>query len=71
MLIHQLSTWSIGTYAQMQDEMYLLDMLMSRLKEFYLVNSALGEDKILDIMKRDTWFDANECIKNVMVDKLI
>lgn len=71
MLIHQLSSIHWGTYEQLKDEMHLTDMAMERLVKFYTENSRMDEEKIRDLLKRDSWFNAQECVELGLVDKVL
>lgn len=70
-LIHQLSGMSWGTYEQIKDEMKAMDMLMSKLCNFYKFHSNLGEQTIKGILQRDSWFNAEMCVENGIVDEII
>ena len=71
MLIHQLSSVMWGKYEEFKDEMNLLDMAMETLIKFYVKNSKLKENKIRKLLQRDSWFDADECIKLGLADKIL
>ena len=71
MLIHQLSSVSWGTYEEIKDEVHLLDMLMDTLTGFYKTNSKLTEKRIKDLLKRDSWFNAKECIEIGLADEIL
>ena len=70
MLIHQLSSFMWGTYEQFKDEIHVLDMAMQTMTKFYKEHSKLGEEAIKDILTRDSWFSAEECIENGFVDEV-
>lgn len=72
MLIHQISLWRFGakTYEEMKDEMHLLDKAMNKLYEFYQEKSKIGVEEIQELLKRDTWFDANETILMGLADEI-
>ena len=69
-LIHQLSSLCWGTYEQFTDEMHVLDMAMKTITNFYHKHSNLDKKTIRAILKRDSWFDAKECVKNGFVDEI-
>lgn len=71
MLIHQLSGYHWGTYEQLKDDMKLSDMLMDRIVKFYAEHSNLSVKKVRKLLKRDSWFGANECLDLGMVDEIL
>lgn len=71
MLIHQLRGGIWGTYAQIKDEVYLLDMLMATLTGFYAKHSKLKEDEIKKLLEHDSWFNAGECLEKGLVDAIL
>ena len=68
MLIHQLSSFHWGKYEEFKDEMKLLDMAMRNLVSFYVKRTRIPEDKVVEMLKRDTWFNSGECIANGLVE---
>lgn len=71
MLIHQVSTFTWGTYEQLKDEMRVLDMIMARLTDFYKETTKLDEAQIVDMLKRDSWMNAGECLERGFVDEIL
>jgi len=71
MLIHQVSHWTHGTYENLKDEKENLDKLMAQFYKFYKKYTKLKKKQIVKILKRDLWFDAEECLKLGLVDKII
>jgi len=71
MLIHQVSHWTQGTYENIKDEKENMDKLMGQLYKFYKKYTKLKKKQIVKILKRDLWFDAEECLKHGLVDDII
>lgn len=71
MLIHQLSTFTWGTYEQIKDEVKLLDQMMDTLITFYTEHSKLDDDDVRDLLKHDSWFSARECIERGLADAML
>jgi ATP-dependent protease ClpP protease subunit len=71
MLIHQVSQWTEGTYENLKDEKANLDKLMEQFYKFYKKHSKLKKKQIVKMLKRDLWFNSEECLKHGLVDKLI
>lgn len=70
MLVHQLSSFKWGKYEEFKDEMVLLDMAMARLVAFYEKRTRLQEADIREMLKRDTWMDAQTCLELGFVDEI-
>lgn len=71
MLIHEVSSHHWGKYSEFEDEKHILDMLMSRLIEFYSAHTKMSPSKVKKILGRDSWFSAHECIEMGLVDEII
>jgi ATP-dependent protease ClpP protease subunit len=71
MLIHQISSVAWGTYEQIKDDVHLLDMAMERLYSFYTGKSNLTKTQVKAYLKKDTWFSAEECLENGLVDEIL
>lgn len=62
-LIHQISTAFYGKYEEMKDEMKTCKKLMKMLKRVYKKETTIPKEKLKELMERDVYLDANECIK--------
>jgi ATP-dependent protease ClpP protease subunit len=71
MLIHQLSSENWGTYREIKDEVKNLDVLMNTIKNIYLTHTKMTESYLNDILNRDIYLDAEECLKNGLVDFIV
>jgi ATP-dependent protease ClpP protease subunit len=71
MMIHQLSAFTWGNYEQLKDDMHLYDMCMARLVDFYEAHSKMPKEQIEATLKRDSWFDATQCLELGLVDELV
>ena len=71
MLIHQLSGLMWGTHEQFKDEMRLQEMAMERLVRFYSTNTPTSEAAVREMLTRDTWMDAENCIERGFVDTIL
>ena len=69
-LFHQISAWFSGSHEQFRDEMAMQEMMMTKLVKFYEARSDLDEAFIRDMLKRDTWFSAEEMVKHGMAEIL-
>lgn len=71
MLIHQLSSGMYGKYAELEDEMVNLASMMKTLKEFYKKYTKLPMKKIDEILKKDIWLSAQECVDYGLADEIL
>lgn len=80
MLIHQMSSGFWGKMEEIKDEFINLKKLTKKLKGIYKAHTKLrnkSKDKsdndtirLNDILKRDLWWDSDECIKYGLVDRV-
>lgn len=70
MLIHQLSNFMWGKYEEFKDEMKLLDMAMKQLQAFYASRTNLTKEEVEQLLKRESWFEASECLERGFVDEI-
>ena len=70
MLIHQLSNIHWGNFEQLKDDMKNSEKLMEKIYKIYDDKTKLGRPKIEEILKRDLYFDASECLEYGLVDEI-
>ena len=46
-------------------------MAMKTLTAFYVAHSKLNEDDVVALLKRDSWFNAQECLEKGFVDEIL
>ena len=68
MLIHQLSSSIYGTFAELQAGMDSSTQLMKILKDFYKKNTKLPMKKLDELMTKDIYLTADECVSYGIVD---
>ena len=71
MLIHQLSSGMWGNYEALKDSMENCDILMETIRNIYVKHTKIPKKKLNDILKRDLWFDAENCLTYGLVDEII
>jgi ATP-dependent Clp endopeptidase proteolytic subunit ClpP len=69
-LIHQLSSGTIGKYHDMKDELKNCDALMGTMKRIYKEDTKLTDEILKKLFKRDIYFSAEECIEWGIVKKM-
>jgi len=74
MLIHQMSSGFWGKMEEIKDEIINLKKLTKKLKRIYRehteLNNSTSEVKLNQILKRDLWWDSDECLKYGLVDEI-
>ena len=71
MLIHQLSAGAIGKFEELMDDMENNKALMEAIKKIYLERTKIPAKMLKEILKKDLYFDANQCLKYGLVDDII
>jgi ATP-dependent Clp protease protease subunit len=71
MLIHQLSSGAIGKFEELMDDMENNKALMKAIKQIYLERTKIPENLLKDILKKDIYFDAKQCLKYGLVDVIL
>lgn len=71
MLIHQLSSGMYGKYEELLDDMENSKVLMEMVKKIYLDRTKIPAKMLNEILKKDLYFDANQCLKYGLVDDII
>ena len=71
MLIHQVSDMTWGKYEEIKDEAHLLDMLMDKLISFYVSKSKMKKATVVEMLKHDSWFNSEECVKLGLADGVL
>lgn len=71
MLIHEFSTGLWGKHREFRDEMYLQEMLMSELVDFYSKKTSLKKKKVRKLLDHDSWFSAKQCVEYELCDGIM
>lgn len=73
MMIHQVrySYWGTYTHENLKDEIKNSESLMKVLTSIYLEYTKIPEKKLKDLMERDLYFDAEDCVKFGLIDEII
>ena len=71
MLVHQLSGVMWGKFQAMKDDMENSKMLMQKIKNIYKKHTKIPKNKLDEILSRDIWWDADQCLEYGLVDEII
>jgi ATP-dependent protease ClpP protease subunit len=69
MLIHQLSSMSMGTYENNKDAMANQELFMQRIIDIYKKYTKIPENELEEILKHDRFWDFNKCKEYGLVDE--
>lgn len=70
-MIHQLNmdgTW--GKFEDFKDQLANLQQFMNRFREIYTYETDIPEEKLEDILKRDVYMNADQCLEWGIVDNI-
>lgn len=70
LLIHQLSGGMYGKFSEMEDDFYNSKNLMELLKNMYKKYTKIPMKNLNEILKRDIWLSAEECLAYKIVDEI-
>jgi ATP-dependent protease ClpP protease subunit len=70
-LIHSLSGGFMGTYPEFQDEMDFLDMVTERIEIFLERKTKLTLKGVRKLMKRNSYFNADQALDLGLVDSIL
>jgi ATP-dependent Clp protease protease subunit len=71
LLIHQLSSGVYGKFVEIEDEFFNCSNLMKLTKDFYKKYTKMPMKKLEEILKRDIWLNAQECLEYGIVDEIL
>lgn len=69
-LIHQLSSGFMGKYNELRDELKTCKKIMKTVKKLYKTETDIPKDVLKDMMSRDIYINAEECIKYGVVHEI-
>jgi len=71
MLIHELRSGTWGKMSVLEEEFENLKKMMGKIKDLYVENSKLNKKELDAILKKDSDWYADECLKHGLVDEII
>lgn len=71
LMIHNASTCTSGDYRDMQHTADVLQTVNTAIMQAYIAKTGKTEDELRDMMDRETWLTANQCLKNGFADEII
>ena len=71
LMIHNCSTYASGSYRDMTHTAEVLKKINECLVQAYVQKTGMTQEDLLDMMDRETWLSANDCIKYGFADEII
>lgn len=71
LMIHNASTCTSGDYRDMQHTAEVLQTVNAAIMEAYSRKTNLTYDELQDMMDRETWLTANQCVEKGFADEII
>lgn len=71
LMIHNASTSAAGDYRDMQHTANILQTVNAAIAEAYKNRTGLSDTELKELMDRETWFTANQCVKYGFADEII
>ena len=62
-MIHQLSTWFIGTFENLKDQFENSNKVMNKFKQLYKIELSISEDQLEELLKHDLWLTKEQAQK--------
>lgn len=71
MLIHEISSGSWGRYSQLKEQIKNYDSFMKQIRDWYTEKTKLKPKDIEEILTKDMWWNAKQCIRAGLADQVI
>lgn len=71
LMIHNASTCTSGDYRDMQHTADVLQTVNTAIMQAYIAKTGKTEAELRDMMDRETWLTANQCLENGFADEII
>jgi len=71
LMIHNAATIAFGNKNDMKDTSKFLNQIDKSIANAYIVKTGLSQDKLLDMMNKETWMTAQEALENKFIDKIM
>jgi ATP-dependent Clp endopeptidase proteolytic subunit ClpP len=71
MLIHEVRSGMWGKYSDIKEEYENVTELMEHLKKYYVKNTKITEEEIVEQLRKDTMWNAQKCLEKGLVDEIL
>lgn len=70
-MIHNVSSRTAGDYRAMEHEAEVLKNYNKSIASAYMLKSGMKEEELLELMNKETWFNAQQAKENNFVDEIL
>ena len=71
MLIHEIRSGMWGKFSELKEEYENVSELMEHLKKYYVKNTKMTEEEIVEQLRKDTMWNAQTCLEKGLVDEIL
>lgn len=71
LLLHQISSGTCGKFNEIEDDFENIKELMRFGINIYVKNSKMSKRQVEDQMKHDSWWNADKCLKEGLIDDIL
>lgn len=71
LMIHNTSSVSIGDYRAHRHESEVTKNWNKSIANAYILKSGMSQDELLDLMNKETWFNARQALEKRLVDEIM
>lgn len=71
LMIHNCSTQAAGDYRVMQHSSEVLQTVNAAIRQAYMEKTGIPEDELTEMMDKETWLTANQCVERGFADAII
>lgn len=70
MLIHQLSSGSVGKFWEIKDDFANCETWMNDIFKIYIENTNLTKEQLEEYLSHDLWWKASKCLETGLIDEV-
>lgn len=70
-MIHNVSSYAGGDYRDLQHESDVLKNYNTSIANAYILKSGLSQEELLELMDKETWFNAQQALEKNLVDEIM
>lgn len=71
MLVHEIRSGMWGKFSELKEEYENVSELMEHLKKYYVKNTKMTEEEIVEQLRKDTMWNADKCLEKGLVDEIL
>jgi ATP-dependent Clp endopeptidase proteolytic subunit ClpP len=71
MLIHEVRSGMWGKFSDIKEEYENITELMEHLKKYYVKNTKITEEELVEQLRKDTMWNSQKCLEKGLVDEIL